>query len=173
MYEPADDGLDLGGFPGLLGVRGDIRVGGAVIDGPGGVLGSNGFPNDGDMILDTGEWTAFSNPAGDYLELRNVVMHEHGHGLGLSHVESSDAAFLMEPFFDISFDGPQLDDIRGLHRAYGDAWEKSHDGQGNNSVMNATPLGPLLSGVTLSLGRDAGPDTVVAPRRVTLHQHRR
>ena len=150
-----------GDFPVCWGVRGDVRVGGRSSTGQGAYWALTIFRMMETWCSIPAELAAFSNPQGDYLELRNVVMHEHGHGLGLSHVESDDAAFLMEPFYDISFDGPQLDDIRGVHRAYGDALEKSDAGQGNNIAINATPLGRLRRGVTISLGRNAGPDTIV------------
>jgi hypothetical protein len=90
-------------------------------------------------------------------------MHEIGHAIGLDHVVSGDAAFLMEPVVELSFDGPQLDDIRGLHHLYGDRLEKTPGGAGNNTLSTATDLGLLPAGAAISLGGDAGPDTVVAP----------
>jgi hypothetical protein len=35
--------------------------------------------------------------------LRDVVMHEHGHGMGMQHVCSSNSSQLMEPFINTSF----------------------------------------------------------------------
>ncbi len=170
IYEPNDDGVNVrqppSGFPGVLGVRGDIRIAGGSIDGGGSVLGFNYSPNHGDMVLDTNESDLVMDPAMNHLGLRWLVSHEHGHGLGLSHVESATDAFLMERVINLSYDGPQLDDIRGLHRAYGDVWEKTNNGQGNNSAANATPLGMLTSGGLVSIGTDAGPDTFVAPTDV-------
>jgi hypothetical protein len=61
----------------------------------------------------------------------------------------------MEPFIDSSFDGPQLDDIRGLHWMYGDALEKSNGGFGNNSATLATDLGTLITNGTLAIGTGA------------------
>ncbi len=160
-YEPHDDGLSQGEFPGVLGVRGDIRLAGTTIDGSGGVLAYNFRPNGGDMVLDSSELAVIANPADDYRALRNIMMHEHGHGLGLLHVDSSDSTFLMEPTFNLTFDGPQLDDIRGIHRAYGDVLEKSSSGQGNDSAAFAFDLGVLSGSEPLRRGSDGGPDTVV------------
>jgi hypothetical protein len=162
VYEPDDDGTTIGMFQGVLGVRGDIRIAATPMDGLGGLVGLSTFPLSGDMVLDTDEQARFMNPEYDYNGLRSVIAHEHGHTLGLRHVESSDAKFLMEVNVLPSVDGPQLDDIRGIHRAYGDALEKSNDGQGNNTFANATPLGVVQSGTLYSIGNDAD-DTVVEP----------
>ena len=55
VYEPNDDGVNNFGANGILGVRGDVRIGGSNQDGPGSVLAFNAFPNGGDMSLDTGD----------------------------------------------------------------------------------------------------------------------
>jgi hypothetical protein len=163
MYEPHDDGLVHGSDNGLLGVRGDIRIGGADIDGPGGTLAYIYFPSNSDLVVDTSDLALFRNPTLDHRALRNALMHELGHGFGLSHVASSSDAFLMEPAINISFDGPQLDDIRGIHAYYGDALEKSSGAFRNDTPLTATDLGVLHSGTTRSIGADGAPDTVVDP----------
>jgi hypothetical protein len=59
--------------------RGDVRIGGRNLDGGSGVLAFNYYPPGGDMVIDTAEnWGSSSN---SYRFLRNVVMHELGHGL--------------------------------------------------------------------------------------------
>ncbi|HEY6565666.1 MAG TPA: matrixin family metalloprotease, partial [Pirellulaceae bacterium] len=83
VYEPADDGAEVAGLEGSLGVRGDVRISGNVIDGASGILAYNYLPNNGDMVIDTGDMGFYSNNANDYLRLRNVLAHEHGHGFGL------------------------------------------------------------------------------------------
>ncbi len=166
VYEPNDDGVEHSGPNGVLGVRGDVRIGGVNIDGPSNVLAYNFFPSSsGDMVLDTGDASIYGNPAGDFLRLRNILMHEHGHGLGFSHVESIDANFLMEPFLATSFDGPQLDDIRAIHRGYGDVYEKTNDGAGNDTIDNAFYLGEASTESPLLIGT-AGSSTVVAADEV-------
>ncbi|MEM8678230.1 MAG: matrixin family metalloprotease [Planctomycetota bacterium] len=162
-YEPNDDGVQSSNDnnPGILGVRGDVRIAGSFQDGQSNVLAFNFFPNNGDMTLDTGDTIIFGNSANDYRALRNILMHEHGHGIGISHVESNNANFLMEPFLATSFFGPQLDDIRAAHRGYGDFFEKSNNGQGNDQASFATPLGLINDGQTAMLGTD-GANTVVA-----------
>ena len=151
-YEANDDGTTLGGLSGQLGVRGDVRIGGAFFDGPSNVLAFNMFPNDGDMVLDTGDASFYGNPAVDYINLKNVVMHEHGHGTGFRHSDSNNARLLMEPFFQDNFYGPQMDDIRGLHRLYGDFYEKNG---GNDTASTATSLGVVANAATVAIGSDS------------------
>ncbi|MGJ8636059.1 MAG: matrixin family metalloprotease [Phycisphaerales bacterium] len=135
VNEPNDDGLNIsgnGGAAGQLGQRGDVRISGNFIDGNSNVLAYNFFPNNGDMVVDTGDASFYSNSSNNYRRLRNVITHEAGHGIGLAHIESDSNRFLMEPFIDTSFDGPQIDDIRGAQRGYGDIDEN------NNSFGSAT-----------------------------------
>ncbi|MGL4512941.1 MAG: matrixin family metalloprotease, partial [Lacipirellulaceae bacterium] len=162
-YEPADDGARHSTQPGVAGLRGDVRVAGIAIDGAAGTLAYNYFPPDGgDMAFDTGDLGTFADPSNNYRAFRNVTMHEAGHGLGIEHTSSSDAAFLMEPAIDLTFDGPQHDDLRGVHWLCGDVLEKSNGGLGNESASLATALGPLSLGATLSIGA-GGAGTVVGP----------
>jgi len=119
QFEPNDDNSNLNGAQGVLGVRGDVRIAAIGLDGNSGTLAYNNFPNDGDMVLDSAD--SFYNSIGsNSLRLRNIVAHEHGHGLGMLHVCPSNGTKLMEPFINLSFDGPQLDDILNGHRHYGD-----------------------------------------------------
>ena len=63
IYEPNDDGASYNAASrGVLGVRGDIRVGGTAVDGDFGILAFNFYPNgggstgtDGDMVIDTSD----------------------------------------------------------------------------------------------------------------------
>ena len=162
VYEPNDDGATNFGAGGVVGVRGDVRIGGFNIDGGGGTLAFNTFPNNGDMACDTADLGSFGSAGANFRIFRNIIMHEHGHGLGFNHVDSNNSAFLMEPFIQGSFDGPQLDDIRAVHRQYGDFFEKANNGQGNNSIANAIDLGTLEDGQNLSLGTDGASGTFVA-----------
>ncbi len=86
VYEPNDDGAVVGPSAGVLGVRGDVRIGGRVLSGPGGALALSNFPDSGDILLDTADIAYLTHPANNFLRLRNVVMHEVGHALGLGHV---------------------------------------------------------------------------------------
>jgi hypothetical protein len=164
VYEPKDDGKafsnDPSAAPGVLGTRGDIRVGGHFVDGQNGanILAYAFFPDSGDMVIDTGNTTSFGSTTNDSVLFRDVLMHEGGHGVGLDHVESSDADFLMEPFINTAFDGPQLDDILALQRDYGDPYEEN---LGNNSTQSATSLGSIGIGQTVHIGT-GGSSTVVA-----------
>ena len=156
QYEPNDDGVTLSNviLPGELGVRADMRIGGHFIDGQSGpnVLAYNYFPNHGDMVIDTSNTAFYSSSTNNFRGLRNVVMHEAGHGLGLDHRESSNSSFLMEPFINNSFDGPQFDDIWSLQRGYGDVLEKAG---GNDTFGSATNLGSLADLGSFSIGNDA------------------
>jgi serralysin len=131
--EVNDDGA---AFPNSLGSatapRGDVRIGGRNLDGAGGVLAFNYFPNTGDMVIDTSEnWQSSSRT---YRFLRNTIMHEHGHGMGLEHVIPTNSSKLMEPYLNTNFDGPQDDDIRAAQRLYGDPYEV------NGTAATATPI---------------------------------
>jgi serralysin len=154
-YESHDSGSTLNSSNGALGVRGDIRIGGALIDGPSNTLAYTYLPNSGDMVVDTGETNFYSNSSNNHRQLRNTLMHELGHAFGLNHIESSTDAILMEPVINLSIDGPQLDDIRGIQGMYGDAFEKSNGGLGNGTAARATSLGSLGIGGTLAVGSDA------------------
>lgn len=127
-YEPNDGGAAINGFSnpqGQPGVYADVRIGGHPIDGSSGqnTLAYNYFPDHADMVIDTDNTSLFTNRANNSRFLRNVLMHEAGHGLGFNHLESNNSRQLMEPFISTLFDGPQFDDILAAHRNYGDAFE--------------------------------------------------
>jgi hypothetical protein len=156
VFESNDDGAPWIGpgntlSLGQVGVRADVRIGGKPLDGNSGVLAYNFFPEFGDMVLDTGD-NFYDNLGNNSIRLRNIVSHEHGHGLGMAHVVSNNAAFLMEPSINTSFDGPQLHDILVAHRGYGDVNEK---GLGNDVFQRATSLGFIPDGQSVSIGNDA------------------
>lgn len=163
VYEPNDDGsawTSSSIASGIAGVRGDVRISGHNIDGGSGILAYNFYPNFGDMVIDTSEFNSgglFTNTSSNSLILRNVLTHEAGHGVGIAHVDSGNANFLMEPYLSTAFDGPQFDDILAVQRGYGDGFE---DGSGNNTAANATGLGTFAG--NLQIGMDAN-DTGVAP----------
>lgn len=162
VYESKDNGTSLQTSSGSLGVRGDVRIGGAFVDGASSTLAYTWLPNSGDMVIDTGETNFYSNSSNNYRQLRNTVMHELGHAFGLLHIESSTDGLLMEPTINLSFDGPQLDDIRGIQGLYGDVYERSNNNLGNGTAARATSLGPLTIGSTLDVGSDAVGDQFVS-----------
>ncbi len=147
VYEPNDDGsawTSTNIAAGQLGVRGDVRISGHFIDGNSNVLAYNFFPNFGDMVIDTADNT-YNNTATNSLILRNILAHEHGHGLGLSHVCPVNQTKLMEPFLATAFDGPQFDDILATNRGYGDSFEH------NDTPGTATSLGSISAGGSVNL----------------------
>lgn len=153
VYEPNDDGFafnNLNQSQGILGVRADVRIGGRPIDGNNGVLAFNFYPLNGEMVIDTAD-NFFNNTNNNSRRLRNVVAHEHGHGLGFAHVIPNNGTKLMEPAYSGAFDGPQLDDILALHRYYGDRLEKTNGGLGNDSAATAYYLGNV-STMSASIG---------------------
>lgn len=139
-----DDGAAWGTGGGAT--RGDVRISMKLLDGNAGVLAYNFFPQTGDMVIDSGDIARWGNASGDYLQLRNVVAHEHGHGQGISHVCPTTQTKLMEPFLSTAFDGPQHDDIRAAQRHYGDKSEP------NNTAAAATDLGPIAVGAGVTRG---------------------
>ena len=156
IYEPNDDGVARNTqAPGVLGVRGDLRFSGVSVDGRGGVLAFNFFPQfGGDMTIDTDE-TGFARGTNNFNFFRTTIMHELGHAIGLDHVTSTTDNLLMDAFADPTIDGPQLDDIRGIQFYFGDRFEASNDGLGNGTVSRATDLGELVAGGSLIIGADA------------------
>jgi serralysin len=115
--------------------HGHFRIGMRPLDGAGGVLAFNYFPPYSDMVLDALDNWASSG--GNYRFLRNVVMHEMGHGLGMAHCCPHNQSKLLEPAYSSSYDGPQHDDVRAIHHLHGDFYEP------NNNLNVATDLGPL------------------------------
>ena len=137
------------------GMEGDVRVGGENIDGtPGGALADNTFPNDGDMRIDTtresdGRPTFWHTNAA---ALRNLMIHETGHGVGLGHAQNTGVAAVMEGGLRTDIWGLQFDDVYALNRLYGDPLERNG---GNNTSATATPLGNVTLGGFVSVGGDA------------------
>jgi hypothetical protein len=105
------------------------------------------------MVLDTGDVDFYSNPVYNYGNLKNVVCHEHGHGIGLGHVIPNDCTKLMEAYHcgPGQFIGPQDDDIRGGMRNYGDPYEN------NDSNADPADLGTVVDSVIVeNLSIDKG-----------------
>jgi serralysin len=149
VYESHDDGI----FPlpgrsfsnalaaGVLGVRGDVRIGGKAFTSPDeNALAVNFFPDYGEMMFNVNQGGFLSNSTNDFRAFRNTVMHEAMHGLGAGHVVSTGSRFLIEPTLGTVFEGPQLDDILVLQKLYGDVLEKN---TGNDSYLSATSLGAV------------------------------
>ncbi len=162
-YESNDGGAPLNNTStprGQLGVYADARIGGHSIDGATGenTLAYNYFPTHGDMVIDTDNAGFFNRRSNNSRSLRNTLMHEIGHGLGLSHLESSNSRQLMEPFISTAFDGPQIDDILGIQRLYGDVLEKNG---GNDGPGTSVDLGIFDDGEVWAIGTD-GSSTQVA-----------
>jgi len=151
-YQANDDGASFNGSAGSA-TRGDMRIGGHAIDGSGGVLAYNFLPTSGgDGVIDTAG-DSYLNQINDSRKLRNVVTHEVGHGLGLLHTAGvPDNLMNATTPVNPTFDGPQLDDILGIQRLYGDANEK---GAGNDTTATATNLGALAGGTPIVIGADA------------------
>jgi hypothetical protein len=167
VYEATDSGTWTAS--GLAGVRGDVRIGGRPLAAGSSVLASNSFPGagtGGNMTFNTSHsFYSTSGLANNSRGLRNVIAHEHGHGMGMPHLESNDSAQLMEPSINLSFDGPQHHDILMAHRGYGDFHEKSFGQLGNDVFNRATSLGIIATGNSVSVG-DSARTLVVAPTAV-------
>ncbi len=125
--EVTDDGAAFPTTAGALGARGDVRIAMKSLDGAGNILAVNYFPQfGGDMILDSGDIALFANSANNFIRIRNVIAHEHIHGLGLRHVIPENGTKLMEPSLVTIIDGPQEDDIRAVTFLYGDQYEPNN-----------------------------------------------
>ncbi|MFO0789497.1 MAG: matrixin family metalloprotease [Pirellulales bacterium] len=165
VFESHDDGVRHPSSNGQLGVRGDIRLAGANVDGAGSVLAFTYLPASGsDMVIDTSEASFFGNNTQNFINLRNTILHEVGHAFGLEHVTSTTSNLLMEPIIDTSFDGPQLDEVRGIQYFFGDANEKSNGGLGNATAALATSLGTIPAGGAKAVGTSANvPTQTISP----------
>jgi Ca2+-binding RTX toxin-like protein len=172
IYEPNDDGVVVSTAPGVTGVRPDVRIGGATIIPPIGVLGFNQFPDDGDMVIGSTD-LFFTDTSQNSIGLRNVLAHEHGHGLGQRHVvgqafqNTPRVVALMNPVIDTSFDGPLEFDILVTQRQYGDTNER---GTGNDTVANATVTATIDAANPLTISGnsiDSNTDTDVYQFTVT------
>jgi hypothetical protein len=146
VFEPADDGAPLVYANGVAGVRADIRIAGHTIDGNFGILAYNFFPDEADMVIDTGD-DFFADTAGLSIRLRNVIAHELGHALGMDHVCPIEQTKLLEPYYSAAFDGPRHDDARHAQYLYGDAQEPDDDAAhafdaGSLSRPGSALLGP-------------------------------
>ena len=162
VFEPNDDGASLFNADGVAGVRGDLRMTGKPIDGNSGTLAYNFFPQVGDMVIDTADGF-YNNTGGDSIRLRNVLSHEHGHGMGQLHTCPVQNNKLMEPFININFDGPQFDDILNAQRHYGDPLEP------NDDAGSAIALGTLSANDTETVtGVSIDDDNDVDVYQVTL-----
>ena len=149
IYEPSDDGDTFpipgssSGASGSIGIRGDIRIAGVLIDGNSNTLAFNYTPNSGDMVIDTADTSNFTNNSTTKARFLNTIAHEHGHGLGLGHVCPIDQTKLMEPFVTTSFSGPQFDDTLTSQALYGDGFERNGANKNNNTIATAYDLGAL------------------------------
>ena len=142
IYEPNDDASPMLNYlSGSIGTRGDVRIGGTLIDGNSGTLAFNFYPDIGDMVIDSADSTNLG--ASQEATLRNVITHEHGHGLGLAHVCPVNQTKLMEPYLSTAFVGPQFDDILTVQELYGDPLERQTSNKNNNTTLTARNLGTL------------------------------
>lgn len=137
FVEVPDDGESYPAAAGGAG-RGDIRISMREIDGVAGLLAYNNFPaTGGDLLLDADE--NWANPFNDFLRLRNIVTHELGHAIGVLHICPAGGDWLMEPFLNLNFDGPQSEDIRGAQSMYGDRFEPNDTPAEPASLITPNP----------------------------------
>ncbi|MBS0191861.1 MAG: PKD domain-containing protein [Phycisphaerales bacterium] len=148
--EVADSGNPMSNNSTHNAAQGDIRIGGNNYTSSG-VLAYNCFPatggitaslSGGDMNINTfymGDESAFADSFSNFRYLRNVVSHEHGHGLGFIHQVPCSSSKLMEPFIQTTTDMQRIDDRRAVGRNYGDRYS------GNQSLATAVNLGNLNS----------------------------
>jgi hypothetical protein len=129
--------------------RGTVRIGAHAMDGVNSVLAYAYYPGSGgatgNMVLDSAE--AWGTAANDYRYMRNIIMHELGHAVGIRHVCPANGTKLMEPFLTTAFDGPQHDDIRGGQWLYADEFEP------NDTAIDATFFGFSQVGVTANISQ--------------------
>lgn len=145
--EVADSGLPMDQVLTRRAAVGDVRIGGLPF-GTGTFLAYNAFPSPvnagvggSDMVINTSFFllTNISDPTDAFRYLRNVIAHEHGHGLGFIHQVPCNGTKLMEPLVNVGFDGLSIDDRRGAGRNFGDRFS------GNHTPAAAIDFGSLTS----------------------------
>jgi autotransporter-associated beta strand protein len=154
-YEPNDDGAAYVYSDGVLGTRGDIRIGGKPFNTT--VIAYAYGAGWGETVLDTNKLTTSGNGGlASASAFRSTFYHEELHALGISHVHQNAQNSLMQPYAT-STSHLQFDDILALQHKYGDFHEKSFGNAGNEIPTRATTLGAgiLNIGDTLSIGTDA------------------
>jgi hypothetical protein len=127
---------------------GDIRIGASTQGTSSGVLAYNFYPaSGGDMAINASYLTSNSllSSSNNYRYFRNVIAHEHGHGLGFGHPVPCTQTKLMEPFASTAFEMTQIDEIRAAQINYGDRFA------GNNSAANAKDFGNLTTPILKSI----------------------
>lgn len=191
IYEPNDDGAPLStvngrfttgqtfdnqtstgeSFTGEPGVRGDLRITGI------GVIGALGFtsvpsttPTPNFTPVDRGHSNIFLTTAVD-LDLNSIdflITHENLHATGSQHIRINDTNNLSAVTGSGGTRaGPQFPDLLGLHRRYGDFFEKNG---GNDTLNTATDLGSVSSTSTARIGFDAGIGSSTAALQVADEQ---
>ncbi|MEM9374418.1 MAG: matrixin family metalloprotease, partial [Planctomycetota bacterium] len=172
VFEPNDDGVNLNGSGGVLGVRGDVRIAAIGLDGNSGTLAYNNFPNDGDMVFDSAD-SFYNNTGGNSLRLRNIIAHEHGHGLGMLHVCPANQTKLMEPFISTAYDGPQLDDVLNGQRHYGDNFEPQSDNPFDAPSLGVIGVSDVASLTDVSIDDNSDQDyyeiTLTEPAQIIVN----
>lgn len=146
--EVGDDNIVFTTSTGHSAARGDIRIGCIPQGTSSGVLAYNFFPTGGsDMTINSDQFGtgAMGGAGNNYRYLRNVVSHEHGHGLAFIHSIPCNSTKLMEPFANTAFETVQIDEIRGAGRNYGDKYA------GNNTGTAATDFGNLTTPILRSV----------------------
>ena len=166
VYEPNDDGRVIptngAAGAGIWGTRADIRIGGHFIDGAGGIVAYARPPDDGDIVLDTGDQSFFRDSSDNHVQFRNTVAHEIGHAMGLEHVCPAGAKTkLMEPSIVPDFDGPQHDDLVAMQDEYGDYGENDDDDV--DAFDTGAGAGGTYVALDVSIDGSSDEDWVVIP----------
>jgi hypothetical protein len=148
--EVADDNTAFSMATAHTTTRGDIRIGANAQGTASGVLAYNQFPTGGSDMTINSDWFpvaqgALGTAANNYRYFRDVVSHEHGHGLGFIHPVPCNSTKLMEPFIHTNTDGCLRDEFRGAGRNYGDRRS------GNSSGAAATDWGNLTTPILKSM----------------------
>lgn len=154
VYEPNDDGAPSWLYwklgrgdrtPGRAGVRGDLRFAGGAMAAGGLSSASASSVYCPDVYINTNNHTSIGS-------LRFLALHESMHALGFQHSDVNNTFSQSTVSRGGNANGPQFDDLCGLHRKYGDVHEK--DG-GNDTMATALDLGNLGPNQTLVIGDDA------------------
>ncbi len=170
-YEDDDDAATIPSVsppaPGILDVRADIRIGGHPIDGDFAIVAYAYPPDNGEIVLDTDDPLFFQSPGDNFRRLRNTLMHEIGHAMGLEHVCPVNQSKLMEPDIVTNFDGPQHDDLIAMQSIYGDVRENDDDQI--EAIDLGLDFGETLTRLDLSIDSSSDEDWISLPDQPGLY----
>jgi hypothetical protein len=116
-----------------------------------------------DIALDLKQkW--FISPTGSGIDIRTVILHEFGHGLGLGHSTETDT--VMNAYYGGVFQAPGCDDIEGLIAIYGGTLPSECASTGGGGGTPTELASPLSADVTYERSGGRNRDLIITVKVV-------